>query len=250
MVSRGRQGEMHGRLPEDVMNSDRIIAGSVRNPWDWYVSVWAYGCDGEGELRRRLAGPARLRGHGYRESLPMGVSNLLHELVRRRRPWRETYADSSSPALFRRWLAFLLDPCRNREPGEDYWRSPLSSFAGFYTYRYCRLFHRTEGHLYDGSVSGGEALREADERLNIVQCMIKMENITEGIFRLLEMAGIEPGEETAERIRIMGRTNPSSRKRDTAYYYDRATSDLVGERDAMIVDKYGYRPPVPTVTDR
>lgn len=241
---------MHGRLPEDVMGSHRIIAGSVRNPWDWYVSVWAYGCDGEGDLRRRLAGPVRLLGHGYRESPAMGVSNLLHELVRRRRPWKDTYTDSSSPALFRRWLTFLLDPGRSRAPGEDYWRSPLSSFAGFYTYRYCRLFHRTVGHLYDGSVSGGEALREADEKLNIVQCMIRMENITEGIFRLLDMAGIEPGEETAGKIRKMGRTNPSSRKRETSFYYDRATSELVGKRESMIVDKYGYRPPEPPVTDR
>lgn len=239
----GRQGEMHGRLPESILHSDRIVAASVRNPWDWYVSVWAYGCDGEGILFERLAGPRQLLGHGYRKSLLTGVSNCLYELCRSRRFWRETYADSSSPVLFRRWLSALLDPERSRELGESYRKSPLSRFAGFYTYRYCRLFHRTVEHLYDGSVHNQEALLEADRKLNIVQCMLQTEKLTDGILELLESAGIDIDPRSRNEIAAMDRTNPSSRKKDLSFYYDRASSDLVADRDALIVNKYGYRPP-------
>ncbi len=243
MTCPGRQGEMHGRLPDSILQSNRIIAGSVRNPWDWYVSVWAYGCDGEGVLYDRLTGARKLLGHGYRSSLLTGVSNCLHELCRPRRPWRETYNDSSSPVLFRRWLTDLLDPERSRGLGENYTRSSLSRFAGFYTYRYCYLFHRTLEHLYDGTANNTETLREADKKLNIIQHMLKTEQLTDGILELFEVAGISLDGRIREKIIQMNRTNPSSRKKDCSFYYNKETSDLVGRRDALIVEQYGYSPP-------
>jgi hypothetical protein len=246
MVCPGRQGEMHGRLPESILHSDRLIAGSVRNPWDWYVSVWAYGCDGKGALYDRLTDSRKILGYGYRKSLLTSVSNCLHELWRPRRPWRETYSDSTSPVLFRRWLSAVMDPERSRCLGENYYRSPLSRFAGFYTYRYCRLFHCTVAHLYDGSVYNHETLLNAEEKLNIIQHMLRLEKLTDGILELLGSAGIKIDRETHEKIMEMNRTNPSSRERNSAFYYDQQTADLVQERDALIVEKYGYRTPMET----
>jgi len=243
MVCPGRQGEMHGRLPASILNSDRLISGSVRNPWDWYVSVWAYGCDGEGVLYNRLTGSRKIPGHGYRKSFFSGLSNCLHELCRPRRPWRETYTDSSSPVLFRRWLTALLDPGRSRGLGENYGRSSLNRFAGFYTYRYCYLFHRTLEHLHDGTIHNRETLREADEKLNIIQHMLQTEKLTAGILELFESAGISLDIDIREKILKLDRTNPSSRNKDYSFYYDRETSDLVGQRDTLIVEKYGYSPP-------
>lgn len=234
---------MHGRLPESILHSDRVIAGSVRNPWDWYVSVWAYGCDGKGALYDRLTGSRKILGHGYRKSLPSGISNFLHELWRSRHPWRETYSDSTSPVLFRRWLSAVMDPERSRSLGENYYRSPLCRFAGFYTYRYCRLFHSTVNHLYDGSINDQEILFQADEKLNIVQNMMRVEKLSDGILELLESAGISIDTKTRQKIMEMNRTNPSSRKKDYSFYYDRSASDLVKNREALIVKKYGYSPP-------
>lgn len=243
MICPGRQGEMHGRLPESILYSNRIIAASVRNPWDWYVSVWAYGCDRKGMLYDKLTGSRKLLGHGYRKSLCTGVSNFLYELWRPRRFWREIYSDSSSPVLFRRWLTALLDPERSRGLGENYSRSPLSRFAGFYTYRYCYLFHRTLEHLYDGTIHNRKTLLEADEKLNIIQHMLQTEKLTDGILELFKNAGISLDGEIREKIIKLNRTNPSSRNKDFSLYYNKETSDLVRQRDGLIVEKYGYNPP-------
>ncbi|MBD3369581.1 hypothetical protein GF402_04370 [Candidatus Fermentibacteria bacterium] len=243
MVCPGRQGEMHGRLPKSVLQSDRIVAASVRDPWDWYVSTWAYGCDGEGILFDRLAKPRKILGHGYRRSLRGGIANFLRDMARPRRPWREAYADSSSPELFGRWLRLMMDPDRAGEVREDYGRSSLSQFAGLYSYLYCRLLHRTIDHLYDGTIQDIETLMKADERLNVVDHMMKTEELTEGILELLGRAKVETDETFRRRIAEMDRTNPSSRKRDTTYYYDRSAEQLIMERDALIIRKYGYRPP-------
>ena len=42
----------HGRL--DCYPAGRTVIGSVRNPWDWYVSLFAYGCMGEGAIKGAL----------------------------------------------------------------------------------------------------------------------------------------------------------------------------------------------------
>src|SRR5881394_2338445 len=47
------------RLPVDVSN--RLVVASIRNPWSWYLSLWAYGCRGGGgrygTLHRLTAAP-------------------------------------------------------------------------------------------------------------------------------------------------------------------------------------------------
>jgi hypothetical protein len=39
------------------------------------------------------------------------------------------------------------------------------------------------------------------------------------------------------------RTNTSSRRRGPEYYYDATTEKLVGDREKLIVEKFGYRAP-------
>lgn len=234
---------MHSRLSERIINSGRLIAGSVRNPWDWYVSLWGYGCDGKGVLNSKLTGPRRIGGHGLVRSPSKGICDLLHDLKRNRRFWMEVYSDSDSPELFRRWLNALLASPGRKDMRGKYNRSSLSRFAGLYTYRYCYLFHDTDAHLFDGTISNMQALMEADRKHNMVGYVIRMESITEGIMEMLRVSGTSVNPDFENRIRSLKRTNPSSRKKDFSLYYDRATTELVGRRDVIIIEKYGYRPP-------
>ena len=48
-------GYKHSPLPVDFPVDGRLFVGSIRNPWDYYVSSWAYGIKNrEGGLRKRL----------------------------------------------------------------------------------------------------------------------------------------------------------------------------------------------------
>ena len=42
----------HGRI--DFPLDGRRVVGTVRDPWSWYVSLWAYGCAGRGGLHARV----------------------------------------------------------------------------------------------------------------------------------------------------------------------------------------------------
>ena len=60
----GEQVGKHNRLPARLESEGRLIVGSVRNPWDWYVSLWAFGCEQCGGLADRLTSGFTFRGHG------------------------------------------------------------------------------------------------------------------------------------------------------------------------------------------
>ena len=54
LLSQWVKGEIvgkHNRLNWE--NAGKFVVGSIRNPWDWYVSLWAYGVGGQGAIRAR-----------------------------------------------------------------------------------------------------------------------------------------------------------------------------------------------------
>lgn len=214
----GRQLTKHGRPGARLMESGRVFVGSVRNPWDWYVSLWAFGCGREGGLYQLLADGSTAR-HAA---------------------WQRVYADSGDPLLFRQWLAMIST---TRTLGERYGASSLHPFAGFYTYRYCRLFAKDPRPLHSGAITGLAALEEFDRRQNLVGQFIRNEHLEEDLIRVLGACGYPLDGRQLELVRAPVRTNASARSRDFARYYDAEAADLVGRRERFIVQKHGYAPP-------
>ena len=66
LLSKLLEGEKQpGHLQVDPEYHSRFIIGSMRNPWDWYVSLWAYGCAGKGGIHGWLSRLGRKgAGHG------------------------------------------------------------------------------------------------------------------------------------------------------------------------------------------
>ena len=51
----GEQIGKHNAAPaDDITQKDKFFLSSIRNPWDWYLSLWTYGIQGSGGLRNRL----------------------------------------------------------------------------------------------------------------------------------------------------------------------------------------------------
>ncbi len=137
----GRDASKHYRLPPDLIGDARQIVGSICNPWDWYVSLWAYGCGRRGQTYRRLTA-RRFRGHGISRAPLTALRSIHWQLMKPVSAWRETYADPTNPQLFCDWLRLVLSEQGRRDLPERYGISSMSSFAGFLTYGYIRLFSR------------------------------------------------------------------------------------------------------------
>jgi hypothetical protein len=228
----GKKIGLHVPLPRRLRSAGKYIVGSVRNPWDWYVSQWSYGCAGQGALRRRLCGRRLFR------LFEKPVSELTKPVAR----WRETYKDHRDPEGFNRWLKMVFDPYRRKDLGEGYSKSPISKFAGLMTYRYVRIYsknlRRTRG------LTGLEGLKKFDEENNVLNHTIRVESIENDLIQALEAAGyrLSDGQISTIKRGAENRTNPSEHL-PTEFYYDEETAGLVARNEKLIIEKYAYSPP-------
>jgi hypothetical protein len=84
----------HRRLQERRLAVRRYIIGSIRNPWDWYVSLWAYGCQGKGGLYKWLTS-RDLRGNNLRGKPLRAPGVIFNELKKPVAEWQRIYTDSN-----------------------------------------------------------------------------------------------------------------------------------------------------------
>ena len=241
----GHRTKKHDRIPKGFNRTGKLIVGSVRDPWDWYVSLWAFGSKGSGGFHKTLTrgpGLGRRTTRQYWRNLPLF---LTRELCKPVAVWRKTYSNVDDPTLFRQWLRLLLSYERRYDGGLGYGKSQLSLFAGLLTFHYCRLSVDDAALLSrKHPLKNVQQLRALDNEHNILDMVIRNECIEDGLLNALKRAGYEVGDEMIHRIRSVGRTNASRRRRDLDYYYDDETVELVGEREQFIVEKFGYTPPV------
>lgn len=248
----GRPIGKHNRPPR--MPTDRFILGSIRNPWEWYVSLWAFGCLGKGAVHGRTT--QRFTPWYYRKGLMAEMSQRRWRAGRVLRTmwsdaskpvgdWCEVYADAYDRGFFRRWLKLLLSQERRFDVGEGFGFSPMSRYAGLMTYRYVKLFSRDISSLFSRRCpSSAEELRDFDAHQNALDATVRMESLESDLLTALQRAGYELRPEYVQKVNAASsrKTNPSEH-REAAYYYDEETLDLVEKREQLIIAKYGYERP-------
>lgn len=252
----GQNVGKHNRPSKDLLNSGRAVIGSIRNPWDWYVSLWAFGCDSKGVLHKRLTS-RELKGNGllggYASAMqPYSIFPfLLNNLLKPCNDWKRLYSDSKDPALFKEWLYRLLDTNSGAKYtfGDGYAFSPVSSYAGLYTFSYLQLFLQNDLALFGDKVGNLEKLKDLDQESNILDYVISVENLESDLVKTLNKIGFEFEKKDVDKIRSFKPTwhkdkstltNSSSRVRDYKYYYDSGAKDLIQELESHIILKYGY----------
>ena len=247
-------GDVQGKHNRLLDTPDRAVIGTIRNPWDWYVSLWAYGVGGKGALRPRVEKGVDF--NYYYRMLPktMGknwlspgefFSSFQHDLFKPVGQWRQAYQDSSDPAQFQAWLRLLFDKKRRFDIGEGYGFSPVSNHAGLLTYRYFRLLSLGSHIFHDRRLSSPEGVADYDAELNISSSVIRMESLEEDFVRALTAAGVElTDKQVTEIVNKQGGKTNISQRRPVVFYYDEETADLVAKGDAYLIEKYGYKSPV------
>ncbi len=247
----GRTDGKHNRLTADY--AGRFVIGSIRNPWDWYISLWAYGVSGKGAVRNRTVSGVDF--NYYHRMLPkeMGKNwltpgelfvSVYHDAIKPVANWRRTYENTEDPKLFRAWLRMLLDYQRRFDINEGWGFSPLCRHSGLMTYRYFRLFTLGDQIFRDRRLRNYEGISAFDRECNLSHGMIKTESLEEDFIRILAESGSSLSEDQKEEIRNKnaGKTNVSERK-PAVYYYDDETIALVAERERYLIEKYDYLAP-------
>ena len=226
----GKHNPFH-TIPKSVLTdfNSKIKIGSIRNPWDWYVSIWAFGCLHRGALYYALTKTPKLS----------TVSGLIASVsqFKNRVQWKKVYANSFDPELFRQWLKYILIEKKN-DIGEGYGTSDLSDFAGLLTYRYLKLF-TYNFHVNLRDIVDYENLEDFDKKNNFIDMVIKTENLNESLIENASKMGI-PTQEIIDILKHFNDRTNASERNDYRQYYDGETKELVKEKERFIIEKYNY----------
>ena len=79
--------DLDARIIVGKRQASALIAGNIRNPWDWYVSLWAFGCMEKGGFYKK----AIQKNYWYKGPKK---STQIKSI------WRRVYADANDPKLF------------------------------------------------------------------------------------------------------------------------------------------------------
>lgn len=252
LLSQLIEGELvgkHNRPAPDLLKSSRTFLGSVRNPWDWYVSLWSYGCKPYGELYNQVTAPRSkqfpdLKGRYWRYSPFNAALSMWYELFRNPETWQQCYADASDPTCFRTWLHLIYSHQSSLDIRERYFYSFTKHSAGLLTYRYLYLFCRNHNALYsDRRLRSFEHLKDFAVQDTYIDYFIRNESLESDLIDILSRCGVSISDTQKKEVLGLEKTNVSNRKRDLSYYYDSESIELVRQREKLIIEKFGYAPP-------
>lgn len=239
----GTQHGYHNRLTKTLNN--RFFIGSIRNPWEWYVSLWAYGCASKGGLRRQLTQKEWNLRNNLRWILfkpHQTLSSLHSNFSKPTEYWQSLYRDVDDPRLFQRWLVAILNSDRKFDIGEAYGYSSIYSIAGFLTFRYLKLYCHRPKDLFFRSYTTVEEIEDFDKKNNFLDYTIRNEELNIDFAKAITNAGYKLSQEELKAICSNERKN-TSKHCEVSYYYNKKTVDLVFLKEKFIADKYNYYPP-------
>ena len=256
----------HNYPPTEFLEGSVPFVGSIRNPWELYVSMWAFGCDHKGGLYERATKPRCIGiknffdlrkiyyqttsphcrwGFNARKKLRHIPTLFMNEVARKPDGWKSLYTFADDPEGFRRWLHRIHDPAYRYDFGEGYGFSAIHGFAGLLTYRYLSLFCRNNKQLFSKkSLPNYESLRAFEKENLYISHFIRNEKLEEDLIDALNACNVEVSEGQEELIFKAQKTNTSSKSHGVEYYYDRETVELVKVREKLIIERFGYPPPL------
>jgi hypothetical protein len=247
LLSKLFDGEMIGKhnaaAPEHIQSTPYFIS-SIRNPWDWYISLWTFGVQGNGTLmhhltKRVLPKPSISLLKSPRNSYQTYVNELTKDV----NTWRSVYDRSDNVESFRRWLRLLHDHNNSRYLGEGYGDTTIPKLCGFMTYRYLYLCCRNPEKLQEPRlISTLDDLVQFERDNCYIDYFIRQEALENTLCEAVEKVRPLTIKER-ELIFKSPKTNTSQRTLSSADYYDQESIDLIGNRDRLLIEKFDYRPP-------
>ncbi|MDB5523377.1 MAG: hypothetical protein JWM58_1140 [Rhizobium sp.] len=202
----------------------KLVFATVRNPWDWYVSLWSFAREGGGAMWRFFS-----------EALPPEEVQEMY--------------DAGNPVVsFGKWLHavndkdFMLRVIKNNLP-----ESGLAGIIGLYTFRFMRVTTPYPTFLLKSwMVPSIDAAIRYQRWAHMYREVLRMESLNSDLkafvgkyrercdFKPDAEAMIDKYAETPRNTSI--RLLPSYRD-----YYTEATRQLVADKDRLFIELFGYK---------
>ena len=191
-------------LPEQFAHLP--LVGFVRNPWDWYVSWYAF------NRQPKVQNPLfAICSNGGSADFKTSVTNLL-----------QLGDDSVASQQYRDALVSILPNTLDGNRGLGLTKNCIANFSSNETGYYSWLFHRMIGAAKAEQVHVG-----------------KFENLDSDLIDILSELNVPEAPDIARALGNTPRTN-SSKHGHYSQYYDTELAELLGRKDKKLIDRFGY----------
>lgn len=183
------------------------VVGMVRNPWDWYVSWYAF------NTRQDVGNPLFfILSDGFQADYRSTIKNLVN-----------LCSDDAGSRNYRQALIDLLPESLEGNAGvgltKDSIRSMTAPEIGYYSWQ----FERMHGDLENPALHIG-----------------RFENLQQDFVSIMHELDVDEADAMQARFDSTPRLN-ASRHSHYSKYLDDELRDLIAQKDALIIDKYGYQ---------
>ena len=242
-IPQGNLTHIHDTIDSELLNSNRFFLGSIRNPFDWYVSLWAFGCLHKkkdplySNLTSRRINPFRLS--SINKNYLKKIKFISNQLIKNIGINKKLYSDPLNVDNFREWIKMILKKKNKNQLGEHYAISNTNKFIGYMTFHYLLRFINPSKlyMLFNNEINNYEDLKNFDKNFNFIMSMLKFESIDQDLINIFNKLNI-PINKTV--ILQKKAVNKSVRLKNTMDYYNDETIKIVRQNDSLIFEKYRY----------
>ena len=155
--------------------------------------------------------------------------------------WRLLFSDSDNAENFKIFIKLLYSNKRIYDLGDGYAFSPIHKFSGLMTYYYVWLHSSKRNLIYTNYVDSFEKLKVFDKNFNILNYVIKSENLENDFFHFMKKMNISFDDQKRTDVNKLDKSSKSFKKNSLDYYYDKECKELVQEKEKLIIEKYNYK---------
>ncbi len=242
-IKPGKLTKIHDQITNNLIKSEKLKIGSVRNPFDWYISLWSFGCLMKkkdplySNLTSMRLNPKRLK--NIKNNKVKKIVFFVDQFKKNIKNNIELYSDPYNKENFRKWIRLLFDNKKKNFIGEHYSISSLNKFIGYMSFHYLIKFtdHNYHYKLFDNSLSNMDDLKKFYAEHKYIDYFIKFENLNNTLINLFEKIGVSISEEKLLKTKPI---NKSNRLPSVAEYYDDETKEIVLQNDKLIFSLHEY----------
>lgn len=223
------------------------VVATVRDPFAWYVSLFRFGCSGQGLNYVCATSPVeagrlpvqvvkRLAAAGVHATPDEAALHLAAEARRDPAFWQDLYRDADDVPAFRRWLLAVLDPTHAFVSFPDHGYNVHVDTLGLFSHVLLQLFSLDVAPLFGaGDAPGDPRDHFAPDRLS-PSILGRAEHFEADLRVALDRVGHEIDDVLDAALTEGLRVNRSGEEAELARYYDPTSWDLVAERDALAIE--------------
>lgn len=217
-----------------ILNGELHVINTIRNPLDWYVSLFAWNSNGQGIYKHIGLNRYDMNIEGFKTVL----RNPL-VLFRNLENWKGVFADSKSKELFTTYIYLLL----NKHPHHvDVGFGKVADSLGYMTYRFLELntfdFKQCRSKIISTSSDINQFYSENKVPVNF----LRLEHIQTDLLAISSKIGLDENKtrEVLNKLENNNKVYNSTDRETWEYYYTEHNKQLIQKKDSLIYDLFGY----------